>query len=247
MRNLRKIILASLVLLGLGLVFWPRNSPQAVLERAIRAHGGEANVSRCNVGRIQGKGVEHLEHFGDVPLRWEEAFHLPNRYKRTEWKSMFNRSITQVTVIKDGVSRFRRDKGEIQQRPAEGEQEHFLMMLRMLIQLRKETFTLTLLDEVELEGREVQGIKAVEEGVWRGNLFFDLKTGLLFFTQTRKTDLFDAEVLVETYYLDYQDFEGIPLPTRVISHKSGRKNLDFEITKVEFLDHIDEREFDMAE
>jgi hypothetical protein len=247
MRNLRKIILASLLLLGLGILFWPRNSAQAVLERAITAHGGEANVGRCNVGRIQGKGIEHMEHFGEVSLRWEEAFHLPNRYRRTEWKSMFNRTVTQVTVVKDGVSRFRRDQGEIEQWPVEQEQEHFLMMLRMLTQLRKEAFTLSLLLEGELEGKQVRGIKAVDNGEWRGNLYFDQKTGLLFFTQTQKKDSLDTEVLVETYFLNYRDFDGIPLPMRVISHKSGRKNLDFEITKVEFLQQIDDHEFDMAD
>jgi hypothetical protein len=61
--------------------------------------------------------------------------------------------------------------------------------------------------------------------------------------RTWRQNSLGLEVKLDAVYQDYQDFDGVKLPMRVITYVNGQKTRDISVTKVELLDHIDASEF----
>src|SRR3954454_20051025 len=72
--------------------------PQAVLEKAIAAHGGEANLTKHRTGRTWGTDTGT-----DVRIDWEEYFDAPGRWVRRAEGTLNGRKIRYTRLFDEGA------------------------------------------------------------------------------------------------------------------------------------------------
>src|ERR1700732_3520967 len=73
--------------------------PAAVIQRAIRAHGGEANLKKLKAGHTKADGIIALGT--GVPFTQEAFYELPNRLKEIQVLES-NGQKRVVTIVLDG-------------------------------------------------------------------------------------------------------------------------------------------------
>ena len=94
------------------------------------------------------------------------------------------------------------------------------------------------------EKENVNGEEAIAINVSEGVLYFDTKSRLLVKTKKRMSHpLIGKDALVESVFSDFKKVSGIQFPHRITSYVSGKKILEMEIERIEFLDKVDDRLF----
>src|SRR5262245_64813 len=182
------LFVASLVL-GLAGRAAAEDDAKAVIEKAIKAHGGEEKLAKLKAGRMKTK--IRLEEGGGLDLTQEAAFMLPDKIKEVVELTVDGNQVRVVSV-------FNGDKGWIKINGKEikvddkvkeslKEQGHLSQVSR-LVPLRGKEFTLTSLGESKVDDKTVVGVKVARKGHQDIDLHFDKKTGLLTKVERRGTD-----------------------------------------------------------
>jgi hypothetical protein len=110
--------------------------------------------------------------------------------------------------------------------------------------LEDPAFTLTLLDEIKVNGRAAFGVKVASKGHDDVRLYFDKAGGLLVKIDWKgvKPDL--QEVLTESILSDYKVVKGGgKYPMKALILVDGKKYTDLEIVEFEPLEKIDDAVF----
>src|SRR5262245_40221650 len=97
---MRRLVFAAL-LVALPVALTGRatgDDPKALIEKALKAHGGLENLTKFKAGRMKGKGT--LSILGqDLPIQAETIFLAPARYKSVVQFEIMNVAVKQTTVI----------------------------------------------------------------------------------------------------------------------------------------------------
>lgn len=217
----------------------------ALLERAIEAHGGAARLERTKRGHLKanieaslGKDVTQFE--------LEETFDLPGRYRRTVNGSVNDKPF-HVDMAVTGKEGWVRDgngptrAGSVrQQLPLT---QHWHAILAMLLLLRDKDIDLTPLPDETKEGRKFAGLRATNRQ-GSSDAYFDKSTGLLARSKRTMPEILGGkEAIVESFYDDYRDIQGIhyPMKFRFVTGESFVKTVT--LWAVEFRDKIDDSIF----
>jgi hypothetical protein len=196
-----------LLLLPLTLRAADRNAV-AIVERAIKAHGGREALARAARSTRACTGT--LSLLGkDVPLVRRVTQDLPDRL-RVEIEA--GKRVRSVLVL-DGGRAFQADGGPtitlLPRRVRELREEAHLWWVSTLVPLTKPEFILRALPQT----KDAVGVVASFRGQPDVKLWFSKSTGLLERMESRGPE---AGVLVdrEQTLSDYKDFAGVKLPTR---------------------------------
>jgi hypothetical protein len=216
------------------------------VEKAIRAHGGEARIARTKIGRLQAKADGTL--FGVTPFRvnWEETFDLPRRYRQSIEGTRGGDRVQWAFAITGR-------EGWVHQAPAAPKtipvvprlavEGHWQTILPHLLLLRDKDVRLTLLGEKVQDLRTLAGIRAASDR-WVADFYFDKSTGLL--AQARRAMpnfTLGDEVIGDNSYADYREINGVQYPMRFKSNNGQNLSINLRITSLEFLEKIDDRVF----
>jgi hypothetical protein len=230
----RPFLLAALVLApGLTARAEPRTEIRAILNRAIRATGGEARLSQLKAGKwtVRGKYYETqipTEFVGEwareSPDRLRAVLRGQSNDSKFEMITVFNHDVGWISVNGKGHPM---SADEI----AETKDELHASELARLTPLRGRAVSLTLLGPAKVEGRAAVGIKAVARERRDVKLFFDTENGLLIKTETTvKDDRTGKEVTQETVYSDHRDVDGLKLPFKTFVRRNGKPYLDSTVS-----------------
>jgi hypothetical protein len=247
-RALQGVVVVVVVAVAL-FFFWPRNTARAIIEQAIEAHGGEANITRCNVGYLAAQSSIHELAYGELTARVEEFFQVPGRYKRVIRQQSPGGEFVRMFMVKDGRYYVRENGGDVWETTADDQLDHFAGILTMLVRLKNENANLVPLAEKKVNGRPVVGVRLQAGDRSFGELLFDAETRLLAVYRREGPDplrlIKDSPVDLETTYEAYRDFSGVQFPTRVITYRKGKKCIDMRITNVTFVDRLDDQVFSL--
>ena len=221
---------------------------EAILDRAIKAHGGAKELDKTKVGVVKYKTIV-ARPASDLEFVVEETFRLPGLYKRTV-HATFEGKLRPVLsfALKDGKGWIRREEGKAE--PFTSKTEYTLEgswqgIFVLLPQMREKDYELTVGEKKKIRGKEVSGVVAVK-GDMGVILYFDPESGLL--SKTEKTvTLKGKQVLAEVFYEDYKKVQGINYSTKITVLTDGTKFLEIAQIEVKFLDKIDDREFKKPE
>lgn len=217
----------------------------AVIDKAIKAHGGEEKLTTLRAGRSKNKGT--IDLLGGIPFTQSVSYQLPNQFREVFEGEVNNQKLTIITV-------YNRNKGWIsingqtqemdEKLLAEMKEVANLLRASRLTILKDKLYTLAPLGEAKVEGRAAIGIKVSAKGYRDINFFFDKETGLIVKTERRALDVMTGqEYTEERFALDYKDRDGLKVPTRARVQKDGKKLMDAEILEYKALDKLDESEF----
>lgn len=228
-----------------------QETPRAILERAIKAHGGEERLSRVRADkvRLQGKLVmPGKDGPVAVPFTAETTVQLPSQFKNVvELNVSADRKFTLVQILNGDKGYVTLDGQPQKLEPAALAEMRETMYVdravRLVPLLTDNGHELGALGEVKVNERPALGIKVSAKGRKDLRLFFDKETALLVKTEHILEDGMGKEVRQEGYYSDFKDLGGYRRPTKVAAFRDGKKVMEAELLDVKYFDKIDDAEF----
>jgi hypothetical protein len=244
---MRGVLLFCMVPLGLvPLHLRAAESPQQLLARAIRAHGGEERLMADRAEQVQMRGVHYVGQT-EVPFTNTITLHWPGRFK-----SVLNRGKTQVINLLDGERAALVVDGQVQQMPATqlGQMRQTLALnhiMRLVPLVRDQAVSLTPLGEYTIQGTAVVGLAVQRAGWPEVKLFFDKQTALLRASEQVLRTPGSPPVVQQARYSDHRDVGGYVRPGTVTVYRDGKKVMHAVLIQARRLEKIDAAEFRLPE
>lgn len=208
-----------------------------LIDRAIRAHGGEAAMAKWPVVTVKSEGIFHGHDRTPVFFFTSEtAAHGPDRHrsvvdgKITVPNGKPNPQLFRVTNILDGergwVHMAGSDKVETRDftaaELARAKESAYAGWVATLLPLKDAAFTLALAGESKVQNEPAVGVRVSSRGRRDVTLFFDKRSHLLVKTETRGQAGTGVEGQVELFLSRYKDVDGVQRPMHLMLQHDGR-------------------------
>jgi hypothetical protein len=208
-----------------------RDEALALIQRAIRAHGGAAALERAQALVRQGSGVVSANG-QDVAFTDVVSYQLPDKARQAV---QIEQRGEIVTVI-NGAKAWQRSGGAAMELGREFadevRDELYVWWLATLTPLSRDEFTLTLAPAVEVAGRPAAGVKVQSKGHREVRLYFDKDNGLLTRISTRAR--FGGSLVNKDYlYGAFKEFNGVKLPTQWTELVNDQKQTELKSASYE--------------
>ncbi len=244
MRTL-SVLLSAVVFLVAGSVR-AGDDEKAIVEKAIKAHGGEEKLTKFKGGTMKAKGKADTPA-GEIEFSQESAYMLPDKVKEVSEFEVMGKKVKTVMLIngdKASIEVNGKDvplKDELKESIKEGIQR---LQIARLVPLRDKKFELSLVGESKVLDKPAIGLRVSAKGMKDVNLYFDKKSGLLVKVEARTLDLMTGqEVTEERIISEYKTVDGMAVPQKVIVNRDGKKYLELSIEEAKFLEKVDDAEF----
>jgi hypothetical protein len=242
------VVAAGLALVPAGRVL-AQDDVRAVLDRAIKAHGGEEKINQIKAARIKSKG--RLELGGGLDFTQQITTQRPNKFREEMEFEVKGKQVKIITVFdgKKGAIQVNDKKLPLTDKITAALREAGQMMeMTRLVALRKKPFELAPLGEVRVNDMPAVGIRVSRKGANDVNLYFDKGTGLLAKLEHRTVDPLSGKELTEERIIkEYQKGDGVATPKKVTVNRDGQPFLQVEVQEVRHLDAVDDGEFTLPE
>lgn len=240
MRFASRIIPAAFLILGLS-GRATADEAIAIVDRAIRATAGsEDRLAKRKVCVRTDQGSMFVPAT-TVPGTRECNMNLPEQIK---WAGQIGPPGQQAAFVVSlnglkGWMFLNGARSDLNQSQYETIQdEAYFLWVASLIPLKNKGVTLTELKETEVNGQPARGVKVEARGRPAVQLYFDKANGLLVkgVFSVRENG---AEVTREMVFSDFKEFEGLRLPTKMVTSQLGRKIEEWTVERYQFPDKID--------
>lgn len=240
--------LGMFALVGLVLVgsLQAEDDPKAVVEKAIKAQGGEANLTKYKAAHLKGKGTISIMGM-DIDFTIEMYSEMPDKV-RTDLKLDIMGNQVPVSQIYNGKKGWSIQMGQVME--LEGDQLEELKeqaygnYLENLVPLLKDkNLKLEAVPETKVNGKPAVGVKVTSKGHKDTTMYFDKDSGLLVMTKKKTLDPSMTEVVAESYPSDYKSFNGVKQPTKILVKNDGKKFLEGELNDVKLSEKLDDKIF----
>jgi hypothetical protein len=247
MRYLSRSLLIAAGLLVSGPALWAQEDARAILDKAIQARGGEANLAKMKALRLKVKGTLELPQLGQTEFSGESFYELPNRY-RSNMELQVQGMQVPVIAIFDGASGWRSIMGMGMDIAGQDltamKNSVYAQYISTLLPLRDKQFELTKLPEIQVNGKPAVGLKVVAKDRPEVKFYFDKETGLMVkgerMTPDRQTGM---DVLSESLISEWKDVKGIKFAMKSQVLRGGKKVEEVQTVEVEYLDKLDAKLF----
>lgn len=223
------------------------DEPKALVEKAIKAYGGEEKLAGIKAIRIKSKG--NIDVLGQtIAFTSNGVQQLTGQVRNEITLDIMGQQLTilQICDGKKGWFRLMDNTMEL-----EGDllkemqaQAHSTRVTTLVPLLKDKAFTLAPLGEVKVKGKPALGVKVTAKDQRDIDLYFDKETGLIakvarqaFDSNTMK------EVMQEMIFSDFKETDGLKHATKVLMNHDGKKLLELDITEYKLIDKLDASEF----
>jgi hypothetical protein len=219
---------------------------QAILRRAIKAHGGTGKLNRTRLTRERTRGTL-LVMGTKVSFTSEILVRMPDQFRNVLTSEVGGRKV-QVLQVFNGTRGWTSEAG-VARRVGDSvvnswkEMAHaaHVAMLTPLLAADK-GYTLVALGESDVGGRKAVGVKVSVKGRNDVRLYFDRENGLLVKKSFQPGENKDA--VRDEVYSNFKEFEGLLRPTRTTVLLGGKLHAEVELVALEFLQSVSDKEFD---
>lgn len=209
----------------------------ALVERAIQAAGGAANLERAGATLTHTIGTLGTAG-GSVSFTQEIRFERPNRYRQVVSLKQGDGKQVELITVYDGRKGWLKHEGrvdDLDERQLEETRETvYLAQLLRLICLREPAFELKILGESKVAERPVVGLRVSARGYRDVELYFDKESSLLLKTR-RRAAWRDKEFTEERLLSDYREVEGIKSAKKIEINRDGDRFMSVDILDVRYL------------
>jgi outer membrane lipoprotein-sorting protein len=218
----------------------------AILDKAIKALGGEEKLSKVKVISWKTKGTVT---FGgnDNEISTQSTVQGLD-HARLEFEGEFGGNpFKGVTVLAGdkgwrdlGGNRTELDKDAL----ANAKQTVYLILVPVtILPLKGKEFKVEAIDEEKVGDKPAAGIKATGPDGKELRLYFDKESGLPVKMVAKVVGFMGDEYTQETTFSDYQEMGGIKKASKVQAKRDGEKFMDQQITEFKVLDEVDAKTF----
>jgi hypothetical protein len=226
-----------------------KDGAAAVIDKAIKAVGGEAKIAKYKAQTFKAKGTfygmgEGIAYTGE----WAEQGADKMR-AQIEADGGGGMKFTFVRVVNgDKVwMKFGDDTQEVTGKDeiTEAKEELYADWITTLLPLKEKGFELAPLGEVKVNGKPAVGVRVSHKGYRDINLFFDKDTGLLAKSEHVVKDPMAGgnEQSQETLFSEYKEIEGVKHAMKVVINRDGKKYIESEVTEFAPKEKIDDAVF----
>jgi hypothetical protein len=220
-----------------------RAEAKALVDKAMKAMGGEEKLAKAKAYTTRGKGT--IFQPGEFAMTEETSWQPPGQYRADMEINADNGKLKLVYV-------FNGDKGWIKtgERTAEMPKEirdgftDYFYALRLGInpvELKAEGVKLSALGEVKIGERPAVGVQVARKAHKDVNLYFDKETGLPAKAEITTRNVFeDGEVLHEFLFSEFKEYDGIKVYTKLLWNKDGKKYMERELAEFKVVDKLDD-------
>jgi hypothetical protein len=247
---MRKVVQMGTVL-GVVLTFTglgrAADDAQAILDKALKAHGGLEKLAKLKSSGVQSKAKGQVNQLGGIDITME-IFGQDGKFKHIIRGEVMGNKFTQTQVFNGENFWININGQEIpfgdEKVLAEIKEQVYTETVVGLAFLKKGKFELSPLGEIKVDDRPALGVRVSSKGHRDVNLYFDKEKGLLVKTETRTMDVQSKEERTEEKILrDYKEFEGNLVPTRILVNHDGKKALELEIEEVKIVEKFEDGTF----
>jgi hypothetical protein len=220
--------------------------PQAILDKAIKAVGGEEKLTKAEAISWKTKGTINFggnenDVKGQVIAKGLDHF-------RRESEFDVNGEARKIVFVLNGDKGWRKFGDEPQELDGDAlaaqKRTTYLEVLPVtLVGLKGKDFKLEAAGEDSVDGKPAAGIKVTCPDQKDFTLYFDKDSGLPVKLVARVLGFQGNEYTLETTYKDYKDFDGIKKATKTEGKRDGEAFAKSEITEFKVLDKVDPKTF----
>ena len=241
MKRFHSAILTLALVTGLGpSARGDDNDANAVLDKAIKAIGGEAKLRKAKALAWKAKG-KSLQDGKEYPFTNETTVQGLDQI-RMEYEDDIDGNRVMGATVLNGDKGWRKNGDNITElkggRLANQKRNLYLLVVPVtLFALKGKGFQIEPAGEVKVGDEPAIGLKVTGPDGKDFNLFFDKKSGLPVKLVVRMGSQ-GREFTQETTFGNYKDFDGIKKATKIERRRDGEKVLEQEITEFKVLDNV---------
>jgi hypothetical protein len=250
MRRLLLPLFSAIVFLSpLPTVRAADDEARAIIDKAIKAHGGEEVLSKYKAGQFKNKGKLSLGG-AEVEFTQNVSFMLPDKFKEALEMKIGGQDVNIVTLANGDKLSIEANGQKIELTDAIKESlkdaQQMMKAMRLVGLVKGKGVELAPLGEAKVEGKTTLGVRVTAKGQKDVSLFFDKETGLLAKIERRTVDpMTGNEVTEERIILEYQkkDKEGQSVPKKALVKHDGKNFIEAEVVDGKYLESLDDSEF----
>lgn len=216
---------------------------KSVINKAIAAAGGEANLAKTRTARASARGFVYS--LNNSVQR--SALTLDTWIHSTKMKTVLTIEMdsTKDTVCQvfDGTRGWLKLNGKTHPFNEASEKQtressHDFEVRRLFPLLNNPEFTLALADEKVINGSSAIGVRVTCNSQQDLTLHFDKSSYLLVQTSSTRVGPDGKRVPYDKLFLEHKKIAGVTYPTTVIDYRNGTKHMEISFHDVEFLSNI---------
>lgn len=219
---------------------------EALLEKGIKALGGEARLSKFKAATWQAKGTVRLGN-RDAEYSGDWAMQAPRQFKAVITGELNGKKFKRVRVLDGDKGWIKLDDNDAEEMSAlalaETQRELHAQLMTTLLPLRDKEFTLAPLGASKVGDTAAEGLKVTTQDGREFHLFFDKDSGLLLAVESPVKGPKGEDVKQEIVYSDYKDVDGLKRPMKLTVKRDGKTFLQQETTEFKPLEKLDDKEF----
>ncbi len=219
---------------------------QAVIDKAIKALGGEEKLNGIKAATWKSKGT--ISFMGNDNQFTSKTTVQGHDHLRQEFEGEFGgNKVMGVTVLAGdkGWRKFGDMKTEMDKDAVANEKRTLYLQLvpMKIVPLKNKRFKLAAAGEDKVEGKPAVGIKVTPPDGKEFTLYFDRETGLPVKMVAKVMGFDGQEFTQETTFGGYKEMNGIKKATKFENKRDGEKFLTQEMTEFKTLDKVDPKTF----
>jgi hypothetical protein len=243
-----RTLLAPALLLGLLLAAAggarADETPQALIDRAIKAHGGAEKLTKERATQSKSKGT--LELGGGLGFTSESSLYA-GKFKEAVELDVNGQKVT-VTTVYDGTKGWVKANDQLTELDDklldEMKETAYLNRLGRLVFLKDKSVELSPLGEVKVNDRPAVGVRIVTKGHRDLNFYIDKETGLTAKIERQAFDAMTQQMVMEERIVqEYQVVDGMKVAKKLRVNRDGKKFMEAEVLEIKFSDKLDDSEF----
>ena len=241
-RFLGAAIAAAILFVGTGGAHADDNDAKSILEKGIKALGGEEKLSKADAFSWKGKGtISFGGNENDFTV--EMTIKGLDRYRREFGNDQFN----GVVVLDGGKGwrKFGENGGELEGDALANEKRNvYLNVVPItLVALKGKGFKYEAGGEEKVGDKPAAVLKVTGPDGKDFTLYLDKESGLPVKLVAKVLSFQGDEYTQETTYADYKDFGGIKKATKLVIKRDGEPFQNWEVTDFKVLDKVDDATF----
>ncbi len=224
-----------------------QDDARALIERAIKAHGGAEALGRIHADKVKFKGTLVLQGH-TTPFIAETTVQLPSKYKNVIEINSGGEKHTIVHIVNGNDISIILDGRSLKADPAQLAEIRTGMELerakRLLPLLEDKSYQVAVVEDVEVNNRPAAGVRITGRGRKEMRLYFDKEYGLLVRAENRLDGGKGKEEVRQHFFFgDYKEIGGCKRPTKVRAYRDSKQIMEAELLDAKPLDKVDETEF----
>jgi hypothetical protein len=239
-------LLALAVAVATALGGQTNDEAQAILNKALKAHFPKGKDDKNTAYQGKNKGTIYVAGL-ELEFTQEISVQTPGKFKEVMDLTVMNQAVKTVTVFNGKEGWIKVNDKDIKVDGAildEFKEIAYWMSVSQFSGFKEKGIKLSLLGEVQVNGKPALGVKLSKDAKKEMDMYFDKKTGLLAKTERRTKDLMSGqEVTEERIVTEYQDVKGQQVAKKVIVNRDGKKLMEAEVLETRFLEKLDDAEF----